>query len=63
MCDDIEKKHPRLFYFDEGENFWTPWRPEIAQIELDCMQDGERRELALKRVDMTDREFAAIPEG
>lgn len=62
MCGDADKKHPRLFYFDEGENSWLVWNPEVPQIELDCMLDGERRELAIKRVDMSDREFNALPE-
>ena len=68
MCDsgDMPKK-PRLFYYEEAENAWLPALLAIddnyAEAELSMLDDGEEREIRIKRVDMTDAEFDGMPEG
>ena len=68
MCDSggMPKK-PRLFYYEEAENAWLPatWALEenFAAAELDMLDDGEEKEIRIKRLDMTDAEYEAMPEG
>lgn len=67
MCDsgDMPKK-PRLFYYEEAENAWLPAllaiEANFAEAELSMLDDGEEREIRIKRIDMTDAEYAAMPE-
>ena len=67
MCDsgDMPKK-PRLFYYEEAENAWLPaslaLEDNYAEAELTMLEDGEVRELRIKRIDMTDAEYEAMPE-
>lgn len=58
------EKHPRLFYYEEAEDCWTP-----APDKVDCIVpiDGfagpeDRIEISFKRLDMTDEEFYNLPE-
>lgn len=68
MCDsgDLPKK-PRLFYWEEAEDAWCPaqfvFDDSYISAELDMLDDGEVREIKIKRVDMTDAEYEAMPEG
>ena len=68
MCDsgDMPKK-PRLFYYEEAENAWLPAvlaiESNYAEAELDGLEDGEEREIRIKRMDMTDDEYEGLPEG
>lgn len=59
-------KKPRLFYYAEGVDAWIPV-PDLVEGELVCtadeMEDGEQMEMRFKRIDMTDEEFACLPEG
>ena len=67
MCDsgDMPKK-PRLFYYEEAENAWLPAvlaiEENFAEAELSMLDDGEEREIKIKRIDMTDAEYGAMPE-
>ena len=67
MCDsgDMPKK-PRLFYYEEAADAWLPAALVIeanyAEAELSMLDDGEEREVRIRRVDMTDAEYAAMPE-
>ena len=67
MCDsgDMPKK-PHLFYYEEAENAWLPASLAIednyAEAELSMLDDGEEREIRIKRIDMTDAEYGAMPE-
>ena len=68
MCDsgDIPKK-PRLFYWEENEGAWCPAALALddnyAEAELSSLDDGEEREIRIKRIDMTDAEYEGMPEG
>lgn len=58
-------KKPRLFYWEEGVDAWCPViRDEVEGIvSVDSFtESGETMEIRFKRIDMTDEEFAAIPE-
>ena len=67
MCDsgDFPKK-PRLFYWEEAEDAWLPASLAIeenyAEAELSMLDADEVREIRIKRIDMTDAEYAAMPE-
>ena len=58
-------KYPRLMYYEEAINTWTPV-PIKVDGELICtadqLEDGDIIELMFKRVDMTDHEFDSLPE-
>jgi hypothetical protein len=57
------EKHPRLFYYEEAIDAWTP-APDMIENILSCdrLDNGEDMEISFKRVDMTDEEYDAIPE-
>lgn len=59
-----EERKPRLFYHCEGVDAFVPFDsvPEFHQFYAD-MLDGETRNIEIKRMDMTDSEFAALPEA
>lgn len=63
---DANGKRPRLFYWEEAEDCWCPAETlkveDIIGVDL-FMGDGQTEEVRFKRMDMTDAEFAAIPEG
>ena len=67
MCDsgDMPKK-PRLFYYEESADAWLPANLAIEEnfafAELSNLEDGEERALRIKRFDMTDAEYEAMPE-
>jgi hypothetical protein len=67
MCDsgDFPKK-PRLFYYEEAENAWLPAALAIednyGEAELGMLDDGEEKEIRIKRIDMTDAEFEAMSD-
>lgn len=69
LCSEStgDPEKPRLFYFEEGVDAWIPVpfpHNEIPGIEsVENFTRGEERELRLRRVDMTDAEFAALPES
>lgn len=58
-------KRPRLFYWEEGVNAWCP-APERIEHILEATshfsEHGEEVEIRFKRFDMTDEEYAALPE-
>lgn len=57
-------KKPRLFYWEEAIDRWVPVPKETEYIiNTDCLGDGDVEEIQFKRVDMTDEEFDALPEG
>lgn len=64
---DPNLKRPRLFYYEDPANCWAPVPftadeiPGVLSIEQ-FVDDGEVIELEFRRFDMTDAEFAAIPE-
>lgn len=58
------EKYPRLFYYEEAEDCWTP-----APDRVDCIVSidsftgpDDRIEIDFKRLDMTDEEFYNLPE-
>jgi len=67
MCDsgDMPKK-PRLFYYEEAEDAWLPASLAIEQnfadAELSMLDDGEVKDIKIKRIDMTDTEYEGMPE-
>ena len=59
------EKYPRLFYYEEGEGFWAPVPNKVDGnlIDTSCqLEDGEEMEVMFRRKDMTDYEFANLPE-
>lgn len=58
-------KKPRLFYYEDAENCWAPADGLNVDdiICADTLMDGMILEIQFKRIDMTDEEFANIPEG
>ena len=61
--ETLEKTRPipRIFYYCEGTSAWLPLE-DRGNFDPDLM-DGEKRTIEIKRIDMTDAEFAAIPES
>lgn len=60
-----EEKKPRLFYYEEAVGAYIP-APDLVELILDVSsfyKDGEIIEVEFKRVDMTDEEFANLPEA
>lgn len=58
-------KKPRLFYYEEACNAYIPV-PEKTENMIDAMQfldDGDTQDVSFKRVDLTDEEFANLPEA
>lgn len=57
------EKHPRLFYYEEAENCWSPAPDRVEQIvSLDNFSDRDDRiEISFRRCDMTDYEFYNLP--
>lgn len=64
MCGDMETKKPRLFYWEEAEDCWTPAEGlEIDNIvDVSSMDNEEVIEIRFRRFDMTDSEFENLPE-
>lgn len=63
-CPDYAvEKFPRIFYYEEAENCWAPTHCDIdCLFDASILEDGETIEIQFKRFDMTDKEFAEIPE-
>lgn len=63
---DPNAKRPRLLYWEDAEDAWCPADglevDNIISTDL-FLADGDIEEIRFKRQDMTDAEFAAIPEG
>ncbi len=62
-----EEKKPHLFYFEDAVNAWVPVPVEtekaiLAEFWDGCLDEGDEIELQIRRHDMTDAEFDAIPE-
>jgi hypothetical protein len=58
------EKHPRLFYYEEAEDCWTP-APDMVDclVSLDSFSGhGDTIEIDFKRIDMTDEEYDNMPE-
>jgi len=58
-------KKPRLFYWEDAEDCWCP----ADDLTIDDIitansffKDGDVEEIRFKRIDMTDEEYAALPE-
>lgn len=62
-CSESKVKRPRLFYYEEAINAWTPAPDRIEHIISveDQLGDCDKQEIEFKRFDMTDAEFEAIP--
>lgn len=65
---DPDSKKPRLFYYEEAESAWCPVPPPIEKalegiLMVEQIEPGESVKILFARKDMTDAEFAAIPEG
>lgn len=58
------EKHPRLFYYEDAEDCWTPAPDDVnCIVSLDSfMSSGDRIEIEFKRIDMTDEEFYNLEE-
>ena len=64
-ADNAQQKKPRLFYYEEAEVAWAPADGlDLVNIVGDThlMDAGEEIEIRFKRIDMTDDEFANLPE-
>lgn len=62
---DREAKVPRLFYWEESENAWVP-APDKIQNIIDAenfIGHDDMITITFKRLDLTDAEFDALPEG
>lgn len=59
-----QRKKPRLFYYEEGVDAWTPAPKNLSSI-LDVnshfSSDGDICEIKFKRIDLTDKEFSELP--
>lgn len=58
------EKHPRLMYYEEAIDAWTPAPDDLASIismEM-FLRDGDIIEISFKQHDMTDEEFYSLPE-
>ncbi len=58
------EKHSYLFYYEETEDAWVPV-PERTEHLIDAadqLEDGEKMQLEFKRVDMTDKQYAELPD-
>jgi hypothetical protein len=62
----LTEKRPRLFYYEEAENCWTP----AAGLDVDSIvsldsffEHKEEIEIRFRRYDMTDEEFYNLPEA
>lgn len=59
----MSEKKPRLFYYDDGVCSWLPCPDRVEDlVDVDILGNGETMEVQVKRYDMTDAEFAALPE-
>ena len=58
-----DEKAAYLFYYDEGEDCWSP-APRLVEeiISAETLSVGDIESVDFKRYDMTPAEFAAIPE-
>ena len=63
-CPKYEtEKHPYLFYYCGGCDAWVPTSERIVDvIDVGDFDADEEREIKFKRVDMTDKEFADMPD-
>ncbi len=58
-----EQKFARLLYYKPAIDAWCPSPDDLSGIiQVDDMVDGEWITVQFKRLDMTDAEYAAIPE-
>lgn len=62
---DVSEKRPRLFYWEDAEDCWCPVADlTVADIvSVDFIAPGGEITIRFRRIDMTDDEFAAIPEA
>ncbi len=57
------EKFPYLFYYEDAVDAWVPAPDEIAMIiSTTSLDDKEKISIEFKRIDLTDEEYAAIPE-
>lgn len=63
-CDGYKtEKFPYLFYYEDAVDAWVPVPAEIAMIiSTTSLDDKEKISIEFKRIDLTDEEYAAIPE-
>ena len=60
----MSEKKPRLFYWEEAYDAWTP-APDLLENIIgveNFFDDGDVEEIRFKRIDMTDEEFDVLPE-
>jgi hypothetical protein len=64
-CDRYKtEKFPYLFYYEDAVDSWVPMPDKLENFMLaEDQPDIEEIEVRFKRVDMTDEEFDALPEG
>ena len=62
----MSTKKPRLFYWEEGVGAWTPAPDKVENIiEATSHFSGPEDDpvkIVFRRFDMTDEEFAALPD-
>lgn len=59
----LDIKTPRLFYYEDAEDCWTPYPDSMDNIiDINSLEEGEALEIQFKRVDMTDSEFENLPD-
>lgn len=57
-------KKPRLFYYEDAVDGYVPCDGSDLDtiISTECLEDNETIEIVFMRKDMTDKEYANIPE-
>lgn len=59
----MSEKKPFLFYYENAVNCWTPVIDSgDSMVDVTSLADGEKTEIAFKRIDMTQEEFDNLPE-
>ena len=53
---------PRLFYYEDAVDAWVPMLSDHLETLLDTLNDREELDITIKRVDMTDKQFASLEE-
>ena len=60
----MSEKKARIFYYEEACDSFIQAPVDLASlVDLDAVEEDEEIIIRLRRVDMTDEEFDALPES
>ena len=63
-ADDSKTKIPRLFYWEEAVDAFVPAPDHVSSlVDVFNLDADFNHEVVFKRIDMTDEEYANLPEG